>query len=158
MRKYKMRKYKMGKNKHAPYHTGLAHTIFLAHALGCPSCLGNCYGLESSKLYFLKIGSCMGSCKDHLKKAWIAFSIIISSILYIADVISDMALAIRYFKRGIWTYGRMHVCTNGFPHKDFIGHRPLWEPMPQQQITLRKDVLGLLNMACLVIMNFSDQV
>ena len=27
--------------------------------------------------------------------------------------------------------GRTTYVCDGFPHKDFIGHRPLWEPMPK---------------------------
>jgi hypothetical protein len=30
--------------------------------------------------------------------------------------------------------GRCRIdVRDGFPHKDFIGHRPLWEPMPKKR-------------------------
>jgi hypothetical protein len=35
------------------------------------------------------------------------------------------------------TYRRRYV-RDGFPHQDFIGHRPLWEPMPKRRERRKK--------------------
>jgi hypothetical protein len=52
----------------------------------------------------------MGCCKT-LEKAWFAFTTVLSSITYVVDIISDIILANRYFRKGHRNWG---ICTTVF--------------------------------------------
>jgi hypothetical protein len=44
---------------------------------------------------------------------------------------------------------------DGFPHKDFIGHQPLWEPMPKKGPRSKQDQLELRNVTFYTINQIS---